>query len=167
MISDSRMMLWRSPMAVFCMMVYVVVMAAQLVCSALNISPWPLMAYNFFANEPVGSTSHYRFVLTQSDGSENEVEPGHLVPIEFFKAASFVNRALLLRDSEAERTELLRKLVRQAERRPWHSFDEVWASAPTEQLRNVRRIQWVLDRTPAPNADTQLERAIIFSAEVP
>jgi hypothetical protein len=149
------------------MIFYGAVLIAQLVCSILNVSPWPLMAYNFFANEPVGSTSHYRFVLIQTDGSEREVEPGKLVPIEFFKAASFVNRALLKYDGEAERAELLRNLMRQAQRRPWHSFDEVWASAPAELLRDTRRIQWVLDRTPAPNADTQLERAIIVNAEMP
>ena len=167
MISNIRHVLRRSPLAVICMMLYAAVMVAQLVFATLGFSPWPLMAYNFFAYEPVGSTLHYRFVLTQSDGREDEVEPGYLVPTEFFKAASFVNGALLLRGGEAERTELLRTLVRQAEHQPWHSFDEVWASARVEQLRDVRRIQWVLDRTPAPGAATPLERGIIVSAEMP
>lgn len=151
-----------------CMAVYALVMAAQLACAALNISPWPLMAYNFFAIEPVERARHFRFVLEDADGGQHELEPGHLVPTEFFKAAPHINRSLLQRDADSDRQAYLRALVDRARSQPWSGFDEVWASAGRARLDTARRIHWVLDLEPVDAGDAAAgERQIIQTAQLP
>jgi len=142
---------------------FAVLLAAQLACTAAGAARWPLMPYDFFARAPRDVARHFRFVVEPGRPGEVEVESARLVPIEFFKAAPYVNNGLVAAGDDKARAAFVFALFDEAQAHPWQGFDETWSSAPP--ATRVRHVDYVLDEEDVHTG--AVTRSIVYRFERP
>jgi hypothetical protein len=97
---------------------------------------WPLSPYAMFAYTPTSPHSVVEVQLVEADGSTQMVLPGHVLPIEFFRA-NYIFRTWFLEPqfpgsrvrSEAEREALAHVVLAGLNGEPWSGFDEIYEPA--------------------------------------
>jgi hypothetical protein len=102
---------------------------------------WPFCPYDMFAFPTDYNVIYHRIVLTEADGTQQVVDPGNVLPVEFFRAN--VLFALLFgsgsdrrmqrwygvgRDENLKRT-ICQAALRRLNSDPWRAFDETFAAA--------------------------------------
>lgn len=103
--------------------------AAQLAHTVMDENQWPLCSYNMFNFVPELRSQVMRFVLVEEGGRRQEVEPGQVLPIEFFRATSLCYEVYLVPEWRDRREVFSRQLLDRLNAAPWHAFDETYAAA--------------------------------------
>jgi hypothetical protein len=114
---------------------------------------WPFCAYDMFALRSASPHAALVVELTDDAGERALVAPGNVAPLEFFRAAAVVERALVRGSDTALKERVAARLLRQLELAPWSGFDEVWPAARPHPGRHfvrlrVLRVLQIIARTP-------------------
>lgn len=66
-------------------------------CTGFNVNVWPFPSLNVFSNLPKEKSGQWMFRII-SEKETHEIDPGHLLPMDFFVARSFVGDIVKERD---------------------------------------------------------------------
>lgn len=120
------------------------IQAAQLPLSLFfSKDLWPFAPYIMFSYLQPPSMRRPHLVLHDSSGRSQLVEPGNVLPIEFFRA-SILLRAVYAPESDPRlKIELARAMLARLREVPWGAFDEVWAAARPSPGATFTRLEVV------------------------
>jgi|GEM_PF-4991618 len=81
-----------------------------------------------------GEITRLKVILHQPDGESQVVEPGHVLPIEFFRVNGFLLKHFVSNpeNTETEKQTLAKQLLQRINSRPWKKFDETFVSIEPE-----------------------------------
>jgi hypothetical protein len=103
---------------------------------------WPFCAYDMFALREGPTHGALAVELVDDAGQRVLVAPGNVLPLEFFRAAAVIER-VFVRGDEPGKQALAASILDSLARKPWSSFDEVWASARPTAGRHFVRLRLV------------------------
>ena len=112
----------------------------SLVCTGLNINAWPFPSLNVFSELPKGKTGQWVIRVT-SEKKKYELDPGRVLPMEFFVARSFVGH--VARGNDDVRLNALLDYINKHLNEFRSGFDERWEKAKLN-LSGPRHIQIIL-----------------------
>ncbi|WP_441288416.1 hypothetical protein ACSRUE_41715 [Sorangium sp. KYC3313] len=90
---------------------------------------WPFAPYSMFSYLQPARMRRPHVVLHDSSGRTQLVEPGHVLPIEFFRANALLRSTYSPQSDPRPKVELARAILTRLRQGPWDAFDEVWAAA--------------------------------------
>lgn len=149
-----------------------IVLAIQLAQTLRDRSPWPLCAYNMFNRTLPLRFATMRVRLHDGSGAAFIVDPGEMLPLEFFRARSIMQDVFYAGNDERQKALLAAWMLRNLNERPWRAFDETFAAArPSEGARFVKLdvLVWGLDvsRMTAGAPLTPFEESSLFTYREP
>lgn len=86
-----------------------------------------------------------KVVLFDLNGNEEVVDPGQVLPVEFFKARSIIARVFFGKTEQTTKDNFAKAILARLSGHPWSGFDETFAAA---KMRDPVRLQieaWKLD----------------------
>lgn len=92
-------------------------------CTLTNSNHWPLYSMNVFNEQPKENIGKWVFRISTADGSY-DVDPGNLLPLEFFAARAFVGELVQKRDAHVLSN--LFDYINANSRAVRNGFDERW-----------------------------------------
>ncbi len=112
------------------LVVFFIIQAVQLPLALFHgTGLWPFSPYTMFAFQPPPRSSRFHVVLHESSGRTQLVEPGNVLPIEFFRANALLRLTYSPGGDGRRQAELARVMLTRLRESPWEAFDEVRAAA--------------------------------------
>ncbi|NML48990.1 hypothetical protein HHL19_01235 [Streptomyces sp. R302] len=106
-----------------------VYLAGQVVHTVLNTNRWPFCTFNMFAYHKRDQALQMRVRLFTDDGEAvGPTDPWSLLPLEFFRVVSVLERVFHAQDDVEVRDRFCRQALERLNRRGWRAWDEVKAS---------------------------------------
>ncbi|MER7916499.1 MULTISPECIES: hypothetical protein [unclassified Streptomyces] len=94
-----------------------------------NRNTWPFCAYNMFDYDLPDRWHQLRIVFHDAHGGcVGPTDPWCLLPVEFFRVISILNKVLFVSEDEELRTRFCERTLHLINETPWDDFDEVRAS---------------------------------------
>jgi hypothetical protein len=91
---------------------------------------WPFCPYNLFAFRiNLREVQYFQVILREDDGVTQTVAPGHVVPMEFFRANGILINVFWLGKDKARQDAIARTLLDHLNKHPWPEFDETYPAA--------------------------------------
>ncbi|MCM1946604.1 hypothetical protein NC315_14635 [Streptomyces sp. G2] len=104
-------------------------LAGQVVHTVLNTNRWPFCTFNMFAYHKRDQALQMRVRLVTDDGGTvGPTDPWSLLPLEFFRVVSVLERVFYAQDDIEVRDRFCRQTLERLNRRGWRAWDEVKAS---------------------------------------
>ncbi|MFJ3093239.1 hypothetical protein [Streptomyces hydrogenans] len=104
-------------------------LAGQVVHTVLNTNRWPFCTFNMFAYHKRDQALQMRVRLFTDDGEAvGPTDPWSLLPLEFFRVVSVLERVFHAQDDVEVRDRFCRQALERLNRRGWRAWDEVKAS---------------------------------------
>ncbi|MEV5882444.1 hypothetical protein AB0L74_06935 [Streptomyces sp. NPDC052020] len=90
---------------------------------------WPFCAYNMFNYDLPERRHQMRIVLHDADGGVvGPTDPWCLLPVEFFRVISILNKLFFVTEDRELRTRFCERTLALINETPWDDFDEVRAA---------------------------------------
>ncbi|MFI9003769.1 hypothetical protein [Streptomyces sp. NPDC053541] len=103
-----------------------VYLAGQVVHTVLNTNRWPFCTFNMFAYHKRDQALQMRVRLFMDDGETvGPTDPWSLLPLEFFRVVSVLERVFHAQDDVEVRDRFCRQALERLNRRGWRAWDEV------------------------------------------
>lgn len=101
----------------------------QLIQTLANRPRWPWVPQNMFAHDLPDPVRRVVVALWDSQGGHVLVEPGNVLPVEFFRAQRMLIQVFASKARGLERDAFALRLLARLNDRPWSAWDEVDAAA--------------------------------------
>jgi|GEM_PF-2321904 len=101
----------------------------QLLQTLANRPRWPWVPQNMFAHDLADPVRRLVVALWDSHGNHVLVEPGNVLPVEFFRAQRMLLQVFAPESDDQHKDEFAQRLLARLNDRPWRAWDEVDASA--------------------------------------
>lgn len=102
------------------------ILSLNLICTISNTNLWPFCSYNMFNFNVEKSISRLKISICEDTGECQIVNPGNILPIEFFRANRFFSSIYL---KGSLNNEFKKKVLLRLNNNPWGQFDEIMPAA--------------------------------------
>ncbi|MFF4704390.1 hypothetical protein ACWC4D_09980 [Streptomyces sp. NPDC001288] len=110
-----------------------------------NRNTWPFCAYNMFNYDLPDRWHQMRVVLHDADGGAvGPTDPWCLLPVEFFRVISILNKVFFVSQDQELRTRFCERTLELINEAPWDDFDEVRASPQSPTASPFRAVDFYL-----------------------
>lgn len=84
----------------------------QLAHSIFNVNNWPFCSYNMFNHLAPLQVNVIKVKLYESTGGEKIVEPGNILPIEFFRANRLISKVYISSNNKTNKERLSQIIIK-------------------------------------------------------
>lgn len=123
---------------------------------------WPFCSYNVFSRVRPLQSQTLKARLYEEDGSLRLVNVWELLPLEFFRAISVIQKVYIEGNNQEAQTQLAQYILHTLNTSPWNNFDQTYPSArPTSRFVGMEILRVEVDlHTPKEELG---EETIVFS----
>lgn len=146
---------------------FFVLQTTQLVLVRLGYRLWPFCSYDMFAQRAVPRPRTLQVTLTDDRGDAVQVQPGNVLPVEFFRANELLYEVFVRGQDRQRKRQLASDILRRLNEEPWSAFDETWAARAAQKGRRfvsleVELLEQGLLRAPRGLELVTLRREAVF-----
>lgn len=105
---------------------------------------FPFTSHGLFNSLSTPETELLRFVVHDNQGGRVMVDPGRVIPIEWYRAIGLAENVWVLDEDPRRKEQVAQLLLNRLNDAPWHAFDETYASVRPEPGRRFVGLEMLI-----------------------